>query len=96
MPNSGKSNIINGLRVLSRGFRNNKVSKHSPSVCQTRGASAFQVSSKPRCWVIDTPGVVLPNIENKEQALLLGLMGMVKSRIIGKDKLVHYLFLLLH
>lgn len=34
---------------------------------------------------MDTPGLLLPNLETKEKVLILGALGSIKSSIIGRS-----------
>lgn len=46
-------------------------------------------------WVVDTPGVLVPRIDDSETGLKLGLTGAIKEEIIGPELLVDYwLFLM--
>jgi ribosome biogenesis GTPase A len=92
MPNCGKSNIINGLRISSKHFNSNHVSKSSDKACLTTYSTGFKVSQYPLCFMYDTPGILLPSIESYSTAYSLGLIGSIKNTIIGKEQLVEYLF----
>lgn len=92
MPNVGKSQIINGLRTNCKSFKNNTVSKSSNKPCLTTYVSGFRISEKPLAFLIDSPGILLPNINSIEQGMNLGLVGSVKKSIIGDLALMEYLF----
>ena len=92
VPNVGKSNIINNLRVLSKSFKNNQVSKSHGKACLTTYTNGFKVSNDPLAYLVDTPGILLPNIESPLAGLGLGLVGSVKDKIVGKDVLCEYLY----
>ena len=72
MPNCGKSNIINSLRISSKAFNSNHVAKSHDKACVTTYADAFKVSEKPLCFLYDSPGILLPTIENGQMAYNLG------------------------
>ena len=92
MPNCGKSNIINGLRVSSKHFNSNHVSKSSDKACVTTYSTGFKVSQYPLCFMYDSPGILLPSIDCYSTAHCLGLVGSIKNTIIGKEQLVEFLF----
>lgn len=73
MPNCGKSNIINSIRINSKAFNSNHVAKSHDKACVTTYANGFKVSEKPLCFLYDSPGILLPTIENGEMAYNLGL-----------------------
>lgn len=73
MPNCGKSNIINSLRISSKAFNSNHVAKSHDKACVTTYADAFKVSEKPLCFLYDSPGILLPTIENGQMAYNLGI-----------------------
>lgn len=85
VPNVGKSNIINNMRVQSKKFRNNQVSRSNGKACLTTYATGFKVFEDPATFVVDTPGILIPNIESAEKALTLSLIGSIKPAIAGKD-----------
>ena len=41
----------------------------------TRDLTGFKVSSKPLAYLVDTPGVMIPNVENADVGLRLALTG---------------------
>lgn len=92
MPNCGKSNIINGLRISSKHFNSNRVARSSDKACLTTYSNGFKVSQYPLCFMYDSPGILLPSIESFSTAHALGLVGSIKNTIIGKEQLVDFLF----
>lgn len=91
VPNVGKSSIINKFRLFSKGFYNSSPAKIGPEPCVTRGISGFKVSKDPLMYLIDTPGIMLPKLENNEQAMKLALIGAIKDEIIGVDVIADYM-----
>lgn len=55
------------------------MAKTGPLPGVTRGVSGFKVSSDPLAFLVDTPGVMLPRIDNIEVGLKLALTGMLQS-----------------
>jgi ribosome biogenesis GTPase A len=92
MPNVGKSTIINSLRahfkqgtvyqfedLIAGG--NSAVTGPLPGV--TRTISGFKVSQTPPTFLLDTPGVMIPQIsrEDNERGLKLALTGKVITEV---------------
>lgn len=92
VPNVGKSNIINNLRVESKKFEHNQVAKSHSKVCLTTYTNGFKISEDPLAYLIDTPGLLYPSIESPQSGLSLGLIGSVKEKIVGKDVLCEFLY----
>jgi mitochondrial GTPase 1 len=96
MPNVGKSTFINTLAAISLKekkdngkFETNKWLKnsakhrvkvgHFPGV--TRSLSSVLVSHDPLVRMLDTPGIMIPKIENVEVGLRLALTGAIKDEV---------------
>lgn len=92
VPNVGKSNIINNLRVQAKAFENNQVTRSHSKVCLTTYTNGFKVSEDPLAYLVDTPGLLYPSIESPQAGLSLGLIGSVKDKIVGKDVLCEFLY----
>ena len=92
IPNVGKSNIINNLRVLSKSYKNNKVTKTYNKPCVTTYTNGFKICNDPLVHLLDSPGILSPNIENTEIGLNLSIIGSLKPKIASKFVLVDYLF----
>ena len=95
MPNVGKSNIINSLRVMSKSFKNNQITVTTSKPCQTTYVSGFKICDEPLTFLVDSPGITLPSINSKEMGMNLGLVGSIKTSIIGKRELVNYMFVVI-
>jgi ribosome biogenesis GTPase A len=96
VPNVGKSSVINAFRSYSKDFANNSPAKTGPKPCVTRGVSGFKVSQDPLMFLVDTPGILLPKLENKEQAMKLALIGAIKDDIVGLDTIADYMLFCLN
>lgn len=96
VPNVGKSSVINAFRTNSKDFDNNSPAKTGPQPCVTRGVSGFKVSTDPLMFLVDTPGILLPKLENKEQAMKLALIGAIKDDIVGADTIADYMIFCLN
>jgi ribosome biogenesis GTPase A len=47
-------------------------------------------------YLIDTPGICVPNISNDETALKLSLMGCINDKISGREILLDYMLYVLN
>lgn len=105
MPNAGKSTLINTLRtgavVGSKG--NEKIGKRKSKVAKTgalpgitRQVSSIQVVNSPAVYVLDTPGIMVPKVDDMETGLKLGLTGALPEKIIDSETMVEYLLWVLN
>ena len=88
--NVGKSNIINGLRIRSKSFKTNSVQKSNNRPCLTTAMTGFVVSKTPLIYMLDTPGILPPQIDTVEKGLKLSLLGSVKGSIASKRLTCEY------
>jgi ribosome biogenesis GTPase A len=49
------------------------------------------VNDKPAIYVVDTPGVMLPNIPSPEIGMKLALTGAIKDEIVGEDIIADFM-----
>jgi mitochondrial GTPase 1 len=49
------------------------------------------VNEKPAIYVVDTPGVMLPNVESVETGMRLALTGAIKDDVVGKEVIADYM-----
>jgi len=103
VPNVGRSTIINTLRTNNstkqgqfRKERQPSSAKTGPLPGVTRGLTSFKVCDEPLAYLIDTPGVMLPKVNETEVGLKLALTGAVKDSILGKEVLADYLLFTLN
>jgi len=89
VPNVGKSTIINHLK-LSHGHSKN-VARTGPQPGVTRHITSFKVSSSPVVYLTDTPGVMLPRIDDQSVGLKLAITGAIKDSRVGTTTLADYL-----
>lgn len=96
IPNSGKSTLINALRQAAKlGKHNSSGGKAATGATPglTRHIAGFQVGERPTAFLMDTPGVMLPNVPNEQTGMRLSLTGAVKDSIVGEERLVRHLLL---
>ncbi len=86
IPNVGKSAVLNRLSKSKKMKEGNK-----PGV--TRGLQWAKVS--PYFEVMDTPGILMPKIENEETAAKIAAIGSIKQEVLEIESLVFYLIQIL-
>ena len=93
MPNVGKSTILNSLRTkhLKETEGKKSVAKATPIPCTTRSLTGHKINDEPKVFIVDSPGIMVPNIYDHEIGLKLGLVGCITDKIIGKEPLIEYL-----
>ncbi|KAI7805230.1 putative mitochondrial ribosome-associated GTPase 1 [Triplophysa rosa] len=90
VPNVGKSSLINAVRrtYLKKG----KASKVGGEPGITKAIlTKIQVCDRPIIYLLDTPGVLPPRIENIETGMKLGLCGTILDHLVGEDIIADYL-----
>lgn len=73
-----------------------KRAKVGPLPGVTQHISGFKIGEKPSVYVLDTPGVLVPNIDNIDTGLKLALTGAVKDSVVGEDRVSRYLLSVLN
>ncbi|MCO5576515.1 hypothetical protein L7F22_030325 [Adiantum nelumboides] len=97
IPNVGKSAIINGLHALSHTEQEKlKKATVGPLPGVTLNLQGFKIHSKPSIFVLDTPGVLVPNIRDLDMGLKLALTGAIKDSVVGEERLGRYLLAFLN
>ncbi|MEN2498227.1 MAG: Mitochondrial GTPase, partial [Marteilia pararefringens] len=95
IPNVGKSSIINFLR--SHFLHRKSSLKCEPFSGTTKSMSNFVlISHDPAIRIIDSPGVLEPNLRRLECRLQLLLCGNMKENLIDKEIVVDYLLFYLN
>jgi ribosome biogenesis GTPase A len=62
----------------------------------TQDIAGFKIAHQPSIYVLDTPGVLVPNIPDIDTGLKLALTGAVKDSVVGEDRLAQYLLAMLN
>ncbi|XP_042312015.1 mitochondrial ribosome-associated GTPase 1 isoform X2 [Sceloporus undulatus] len=90
VPNVGKSSLINSLRRLH--LRKGKASIVGGTPGITRAVlTKIQVCERPLMFLLDTPGVLSPQIGCVETGLKLALCGAIKDHLVGEEVIANYL-----
>ncbi|KAF4322176.1 hypothetical protein BBO99_00002076 [Phytophthora kernoviae] len=99
IPNVGKSSLINEFRRLSNSQKLSKGRKRA-TVGPTPGVTVrndiIKVNDKPAVYVVDTPGVMLPNIPSAETGMRLALTGAIKDDVVGTELIADYMLFTLN
>ncbi|CAH0550749.1 unnamed protein product [Brassicogethes aeneus] len=90
VPNVGKSSLINMLRI-----QNLHKGKASPVGAQPGITKSvmhkIKMSENPLFYMLDTPGILTPNITNIESGLKLALCATIQDHFVGERIIVDYL-----
>lgn len=78
VPNVGKSSIINALRAVH--MRKRHALQVAPEAGLTKSVhERIRVSKSPAVYLIDTPGIMNPNIDDMDTGMRLASCGKLKS-----------------
>lgn len=93
MPNVGKSTILNSLRTkcLQETEIKKSIAKVTPIPCTTKSLTGHKIKDKPKVYLVDSPGIMVPRILNNEIGLKLALIGCISEKITGKEPLIEYM-----
>ncbi|ERN09283.1 hypothetical protein AMTR_s00149p00069080 [Amborella trichopoda] len=100
IPNVGKSAIVNSLHQIGRISSTEKGKlKHtivSPHPGETKDIGSFKIASKPNIFVLDTPGVLVPEVLNIEMCSNLALTGAIEDSLAGEYQIAKYFLAILN
>lgn len=100
IPNVGKSALINAIYRISRmRFAAQEKLKRAtvgPLPGVTQDIAGFKIAHQPSIYVLDTPGVLVPNIPDIDTGLKLALTGAVKDSVVGEDRVAQYLLAMIN
>lgn len=90
VPNVGKSSLINALRGVH--MRKRHVLQVGPVAGLTKSVhQEIRVCEKPAVYLLDTPGIMNPNINNMETGMRLATCASFKDHLVGEDFVANYL-----
>ncbi|KAG5884654.1 hypothetical protein JTB14_005398 [Gonioctena quinquepunctata] len=90
VPNVGKSSLINALRVRHLGKGNATTVGAAPGI--TRSVlHRIKMCEKPLFYMLDTPGILTPNIADMETGLKLALCATITDHLVGETLMTDYL-----
>ncbi|KAJ6672373.1 DAR GTPASE 2 MITOCHONDRIAL [Salix viminalis] len=93
IPNVGKSALANSLHQLGRISAAEKGKlKHAtvtPHPGETKNISSLKIGSHPNIYLLDTPGILPPQILDSEVCSKLALTGAIEN-LVGEKELARY------
>lgn len=90
IPNVGKSSLINALRNVNLHKKKATAVGAQPGV--TRSVQTeIKVNGDPPIYLIDTPGILLPNITDSECGMKLALCASLKDDLVGATLIADFL-----
>ncbi|KAL3537164.1 hypothetical protein ACH5RR_000530 [Cinchona calisaya] len=100
IPNVGKSAIANSLHQIGRISAAEKGKlKHSavsPQPGETKNIISLKIASHPNIYVLDTPGILPPEIPDDELCSKLALTGAIRDCIVGKMEIARFFLSILN
>lgn len=87
----GRSNDRSAGGTGRRMRRRSRVAKTGDQPGVTKSVTSIQVSSDPTVFVLDTPGIMVPRVDNVETGLKLALTGALPERVVSVDAVADYL-----
>lgn len=86
----GKSSLINILR--NRHLNKKGASAVGGVAGITRSVlTRIKISEEPLIYLLDTPGILMPNIKNVHYAMKLALCSCFQDHLVGEDNIADYL-----
>uniref|UniRef100_A0A182YI51 Mitochondrial GTPase 1 n=1 Tax=Anopheles stephensi TaxID=30069 RepID=A0A182YI51_ANOST len=95
VPNVGKSSLINVLR--NRHLNKKGASQVGAVAGVTRSVlNRIKICEEPLIYLLDTPGILEPNIADTETGLRLALVSCLQDHLVGEELIADYLLFLLN
>lgn len=90
VPNVGKSSLLNVLR--NRHLNKKKATTVGAIAGVTRSVMhKIKICEDPLIYMIDTPGILEPKIQDDEMGMKLALSGCLPDHLVGEDLIADYL-----
>jgi len=92
-PNVGKSTIINSLRSKDTEINHNKKSgaRTGGVPCVTKSISGFRIVTDPPTYMCDTPGIIIPKIEDPIDGLKMCACHNIRDGIVEDETICDYI-----
>ncbi|XP_055624404.1 mitochondrial GTPase 1 [Toxorhynchites rutilus septentrionalis] len=95
VPNVGKSSLINVLR--NRHLSRKAASQVGAIAGITRSVlNKIKICEEPLVYLLDTPGILKPNIADTETGLRLALVSCLQDHLVGEELIADYLLYLMN
>jgi ribosome biogenesis GTPase A len=93
MPNVGKSTIINSLRSKDSDLNHSKKSgaRTGGVPCITKSISGFRIITDPPTYITDTPGIIVPKIENAIDGLKMCACNIIRDGIVEDESVCDFI-----
>lgn len=90
VPNVGKSSLVNSLR--NRHLHRKAASAVGAVAGITRSVlHKIKISEDPLIYLLDTPGILAPNIKDTETGMKLAVCACLQDHLVGPDLIADYL-----
>lgn len=90
VPNVGKSSLLNYLR--NKYLKKSSAARVGAIAGITRSVpTEIKVSENPSVYVLDTPGILTPNIPDTETGMRLALCSSLQDHLVGIELIADYL-----
>ncbi|GMH21626.1 hypothetical protein Nepgr_023468 [Nepenthes gracilis] len=100
IPNVGKSALVNSLHQIGRisAAEKGKLKRVvvNPLPGETKSISSLKIASHPNIYVLDTPGILPPQIYDIEVSSKVALTGSLKDCLAGEEVLAQYFLAVLN
>lgn len=90
VPNVGKSSLINRLRNRHLG-KGNATPVGAVAGITRAVLTKIRINEHPPVFLLDTPGVLTPNVSNVESGLKLALVSCLQDHLVGNEVIADYL-----
>ncbi|EGD76372.1 hypothetical protein PTSG_01072 [Salpingoeca rosetta] len=90
MPNVGKSSLVNTLRSVLANKRKCARTGDRPGVTRTVQQDV-KIHDDPPVYILDTPGVMIPDLDNQDHAMTLAMLGTLRDELVGEEHVADYL-----
>ncbi|XP_065865169.1 DAR GTPase 2, mitochondrial [Euphorbia lathyris] len=100
IPNVGKSALCNSLHQIGRisAAEKGKLkhAKVTPHPGETKDISSLKIGSHPNIYVLDTPGILPPQILDADICSKLAITGAIRDCLVGEKELAQYFLAILN
>eukprot|EP00039_Didymoeca_costata_P010806 m.146370 g.146370 ORF g.146370 m.146370 type:complete len:166 (-) comp14969_c0_seq4:3297-3794(-) len=90
IPNVGKSSLINAMRRTFSGKGNAATTGNRPGVTRNLQTD-IKIHEFPPVYLVDTPGVMIPNLESGQVGMILSLIGTLRDELVGEELIADFL-----